>query len=54
MSFLIIPIPRVGQLNVKLARHSLFSERNGYVPTFVLFRKCLATKISLQLRYILM
>lgn len=37
MSFLIIPIPRLGQINLKLAKHSLFSERNGYVPTIVLF-----------------
>lgn len=36
MSFLVIPIPLFGQINIKLAKDSLFSERHGYVPTFVL------------------
>jgi hypothetical protein len=31
-SFLIVPL-FVGQLNIKWARNSLFSERNGRVPT---------------------
>lgn len=34
MSFLIIPIWRLGQINVKFAKDSLFSERYGMVPTF--------------------
>lgn len=37
MSFLIIPIFRLGQVNVKFAKHSLFSERYGKVPTIVVF-----------------
>lgn len=37
MSFLIIPIWRFGQINVKFAENSMFSERHGSVPTCVLF-----------------
>jgi hypothetical protein len=37
MSFLVIPFGRWGQVNVKLARDSLFSERYGKVPTFSVF-----------------
>lgn len=37
MSFLVIPIWPWGQINVKWARDSLFSERNGKVPTVVVF-----------------
>lgn len=36
MSFLIIPF-FVGQINVKLARESLWSERVGATPSFILF-----------------
>lgn len=32
-----MPIWPWGQINAKLARDSLFSERNNYVPTCVLF-----------------
>lgn len=37
MSFLIIPIWPWGQVNVKKASNSLFSERYKKVPTIVLF-----------------
>jgi hypothetical protein len=37
LSFLIIPIWPWGQVNLKLASDSLFSERYGKVPTFVWF-----------------
>jgi hypothetical protein len=37
MSWLIIPVPLFGQINLKWSRDSLFSERNGFVPTFSIF-----------------
>ena len=33
MSFLYIPILWFGTINVKLAKNSLFSERNGFAPS---------------------
>jgi len=35
LSFLIIPIWPFGQINVKCVENSLFSERDGAIPTFV-------------------
>jgi hypothetical protein len=36
MSFLVIPVWPFGQVNLKRVEDSLFSERYGKVPTFVL------------------
>ena len=37
MSFLVIPLRPYGQINVKLNRNSLFSERYSRVPTVSIF-----------------
>jgi len=37
MSFLVIPVRPFGQINVKLNRNSMFSERYGLVPTISIF-----------------
>ena len=37
MSFVVIPIWPLGQVNVKWASDDLFSERNGPVPSIKLF-----------------
>jgi hypothetical protein len=36
LSFFVVPIYPLGQVNVKFDRNSLFSERYGKVPTFSL------------------